>query len=140
VSKILIADDDVHLLRVMTIWLSRSGYDVLQARDGSEAIDAFREHRPPLVITDVNMPGMDGLEVARRMLAEATHPLGIIVLSCRCDVIGVSQMLGSDNVLHHGKPFSPSRLIADVRSLEARLSGSAPVEQRTREGVGARRG
>lgn len=123
-THILVCDDDIHLLRVMTLWLSRSGYQVLQARNGREALEVFREHQPRLVITDVNMPEIDGLEVVRRMLAEAADPIGVVVLSCRCDMIGVSRMLGSDTVVHHGKPFSPNRLISEVRTLEAKVSGS----------------
>jgi len=135
-TQILVADDDIHLLRVMTLWLERSGYQVLQARSGSEALELFRAYRPSLVITDVNMPGTDGLEAARQMLAEAAAPLGIIVLSCRCDMMGVADRLGSEHVLHHGKPFSPSRLISEVRSLQARLGASgkrAPAAADVRE-------
>jgi DNA-binding response OmpR family regulator len=121
---IVVADDDSHLLRVITLWLTRFGYDVQQARNGQELLELYRKHRPMLVVTDVNMPVMNGLDAARQILAEATAPVGIIVLSCRVDMIGVSDLLGSDHVIHHGKPFSPSRLIAEVRTLEQRVQNA----------------
>lgn len=126
---ILVADDDTHLLRVISLWLTRFGYEVQQARNGQELLELYRTHRPTLVVTDVNMPVMNGLDAARHILAEAAVPVGIIVLSCRVDMIGVSDLLGSDHVIHHGKPFSPSRLIAEVRTLEQRIlnARSSPV-------------
>lgn len=121
---ILVADDDRHLLRVITLWLTRFGYEVLTACDGQVLLDLYREHRPSLVVTDVNMPVVNGLDAARQILTEANSPVGIIVLSCRVDMIGVSDLLGSDNVIHHGKPFSPSRLLEEVRTLEKRIAAS----------------
>jgi len=130
---ILVADDDSHLLRVITLWLTRFGYEVQTASDGQALLELYRKHRPSLVVTDVNMPVMNGLDAARHILTEATSPVGIIVLSCRVDMIGVSDLLGSSHVIHHGKPFSPSRLIEEVRTLEKRIvaAGGAPVSSST---------
>lgn len=126
-TRILVAEDDAHLLRVLTMWLERNGFEVIQAPNGRVALEHFRRHQPRLLITDVNMPEMTGIELVQAVLNEARQPVGAIILSCRVDVIGIDQTLGDGNVIHHAKPFSPSRLIQEVRHLLESLDHKAPV-------------
>jgi two-component system OmpR family response regulator len=123
--RIVVAEDDVHLLRVISMWLERNGFEVLQARNGREGLDLVRRGRPDILITDVNMPEIDGVTLARTALEEAPHPLGVIVLSCRVDMVGIGAELGDERVLHHAKPFSPSRLIEEVQVLHRKITTRA---------------
>jgi DNA-binding response OmpR family regulator len=123
--RIVVAEDDVHLLRVISMWLERNGFEVHQARNGREGRNLVRRIRPDILITDVNMPEMDGVTLARTVLEEAPHPLGVIVLSCRVDMVGIGAELGDERVLHHAKPFSPSRLIEEVQGLHRKITTMA---------------
>ena len=123
--RIVVAEDDVHLLRVISMWLERNGFEVHQARNGREGQNLVRRIRPDILITDVNMPEMDGVTLARTVLEEAPHPPGVIVLSCRVDMVGIGAELGDERVLHHAKPFSPSRLIEEVQELHRKMTRMA---------------
>ena len=123
--RIVVAEDDVHLLRVISMWLERNGFEVHQARDGREGCNLVRRIQPDVLITDVNMPEMDGVTLARTVLEEAPRPLGVIVLSCRVDMVGIGAELGDERVLHHAKPFSPSRLIEEVQELHRKMTKMA---------------
>ena len=85
----------------------------------------MRRIQPDILITDVNMPEMDGVTLARTVLEEAPRPLGVIVLSCRVDMVGIGAELGDERVLHHAKPFSPSRLIEEVQELHRKITKRA---------------
>ncbi|HZS00426.1 MAG TPA: response regulator transcription factor [Chloroflexota bacterium] len=120
-AKILVVDDDPDLLDVVAYVLRRQQFAVVTAADGLQALDAFAREAPDLVILDVNMPGLDGFEVARRIRAVATTP--IIMLTVRsedADVVGALR-LGADEYVT--KPFSTSQLVARVQALLRRASG-----------------
>ncbi len=118
---ILAADDDEDILQLVAFRLGRSGYRVLEARDGEQALALAMEHEPDLAVLDVMMPKMDGLEVARRLrAAEATSRMPIIMLTARAqdaDVEG-GYDAGADDYLR--KPFSPKELRLRVQALLAR--------------------
>src|SRR3954453_24041845 len=118
---ILAADDDEDILQLVAFRLGRSGYRVLQARHGEEAIALATEHPPDLAVLDVGMPKMDGLEVARRLrAAEATKNIPIIMLTPRAqdpDAKGGFDA-GANDYLR--KPFSPKELRMRVQALLAR--------------------
>lgn len=121
-TRILIAEDDRHLQRVIGMWLERHGYEVRSAGDGKKALSIHRDWSPDILITDVNMPEMDGITLARALLDDPQCRTGIIILSCRVDMVGIGAELGDQRVIHHAKPFSPSRLIEEVESLCRKLT------------------
>jgi DNA-binding response OmpR family regulator len=118
---ILAADDDEDILQLVAFRLGRSGYRVLQAHDGEQALALAMEHEPDLAVLDVMMPKMDGFEVARRLrAAEATKSIPIIMLTARAqdsDVQGGFDA-GANDYLR--KPFSPKELRMRVQALLAR--------------------
>ena len=96
-TRILVVDDDADLLDVVSYVLQRRQFEVLTASNGVEALEVFQRERPDLVILDVNMPGLDGFEVCRRIRAQAATP--IIMLTVRnedSDVVGALR-LGADD-------------------------------------------
>ena len=118
---ILAADDDDDILQLVVFRLERSGYTVLQARDGQEALALAAEHRPDLAVLDVMMPKMDGFEVTRRLRADpATSRMPIIMLTARVQDADVQEGFdaGADDYLR--KPFSPQELRARVQAILGR--------------------
>lgn len=112
--RILIVDDEPQITRVLRASLASSGYDVLLARDGMEAFDLFRESAPDLVITDLVMPRMDGIELTRAIRGLGDTP--IVVLSVReQETMKVAALdEGADDYVT--KPFSMQELLARVRA------------------------
>ncbi len=121
--KMLVVDDDLELLGLIGFALRTAGYLTIEARDGAEALERFHAEQPDLVILDINLPGMDGFEVCRRMRAEGSTP--ILMLTVRNTeedhVYGLDQ--GADDYLT--KPFSPRTLLAHVRALLRRGNGES---------------
>jgi DNA-binding response OmpR family regulator len=115
---VLIADDDADILALVAFRLERSGYEVLQATDGEEALRLAVEESPDLAVLDVMMPKMDGYEVTRRLRDnEATSRLPIILLTARAQQSDVDQgmLAGADDYVK--KPFSPQDLRARVQAV-----------------------
>jgi DNA-binding response OmpR family regulator len=102
---ILVADDDEHILELVSLYLRRAGYQVVTARDGDEALAREKDHRPDLLILDVMMPGPDGLQVARALRQKGDVP--IVLLTARgSDVDKIAGLrLGADDYVT--KPFNP---------------------------------
>jgi len=121
-AQIVVAEDDVHLLRVVCLWLRRSHHIVHEARNGREALEAVRRHRPDVLVCDVNMPVMDGLALVASCAAEGLPRMGTLVLTSRCDQSQILDRLAEYGGALHPKPFSPSKLTAEVESI---LSGRA---------------
>jgi DNA-binding response OmpR family regulator len=118
---ILAADDDEDILQLIVFRLERSGYTVLQARDGAEAFTLALEHRPDLAVLDGLMPKMDGFELTRRLRAEpATSRMPIILLTARVQDGDVQEGFeaGADDYIR--KPFSPQELRARVQAIIGR--------------------
>jgi DNA-binding response OmpR family regulator len=118
---ILAADDDEDILELVTFRLERSGYTVVQARDGEEAFQLAREKQPDLAVLDVMMPKMDGFELTRRLRAdETTSRIPIILLTARAQDADLQQGFdaGADDYIR--KPFSPQELRARVQSILGR--------------------
>ena len=116
---ILAADDDPDIRELVTFRLERSGYTVLQAADGEEALALALEHTPDLAV--LMMPKMDGFEVVRRLRAEeSTKRMPIIMLTARAQDSDVEEGFesGADDYLR--KPFSPQELRARVQSILGR--------------------
>ncbi|HEY0312350.1 MAG TPA: response regulator transcription factor [Allosphingosinicella sp.] len=113
--KILIVDDDPHIREVLSFALGKAGMETSEAGDGEAALAAVGRARPDLVVLDINMPRMDGLEVCRRLRAEGDLP--ILFLSSRDDEIDrvVGLELGADDYVV--KPFSPREVVARVGAI-----------------------
>jgi two-component system alkaline phosphatase synthesis response regulator PhoP len=122
-KKILVVDDDVKIVELVKLYLLREGYTVLTAYEGNEALRMAREYRPDLMVLDIMLPGMDGLEICRKIRAESTIP--IILLTAKTtetDKIGGLD-LGADDYV--SKPFSPKELVARIRAVFRRLPEDA---------------
>ena len=123
--KILVVDDDLELAGLIGYALRQAGYLVVEAADGQAALDAFERESPALVILDVNLPRLDGLEVCRRIRAESRVPIMMLtVRSAEEDQVGALD-LGADDYLT--KPFSPRTLLARVRALLRRAGDERPA-------------
>jgi DNA-binding response OmpR family regulator len=121
-ATILIIEDEPELVRILSAYLEKNGYTVLSASRGDTGLQTWENRRPDLVILDLNLPGMDGLEVARRIRRQADTP--ILMLTARVEetdqVLGLE--LGADDYLP--KPFSPRVVVAHVRALLRRSETS----------------
>ena len=123
-TRLLVADDDADILSLVQIVLETAGYDVLAAQDGAQAVELALAHRPALVILDVMMPRVDGLEAVRRLRAEAGfETLPIILLTARVADADVSAGLEAGATEYLRKPFSPQELRERVAAALAATSG-----------------
>jgi two-component system, OmpR family, KDP operon response regulator KdpE len=113
-AKILVVDDEPQIRRMMRVTLSGSGYQVFEARSGEDALDKFRTHLPDLVILDLNMPGMDGLEVCREI--RSTSEVPIIVLTVRNAEQEKVRALDAGADDYVTKPFGIPELLARIRA------------------------
>lgn len=123
-ARIIVAEDDAHISRVICLWLKRNGHEVIAAEDGARALELIRLHRPELLVTDVNMPSMDGLDLLRTVRDESLMERPAIVLTSRCDQTEIEARARSLGAVVHPKPFSPMRL---MEAVAAALKGSASV-------------
>jgi two-component system KDP operon response regulator KdpE len=125
VSRILVVDDEEQILRALRRALVARGYEVVTAVDGEDAIAEAEAARPDLVVLDLNLPGIDGMEVCRRLRSWMRAP--ILILSVREDEAGKVRALdlGADDYLT--KPFGVDELLARVRAL---LRRARPKESR----------
>jgi two-component system alkaline phosphatase synthesis response regulator PhoP len=124
-QKILVVDDELDIVKVVRAYLEQSGFRVITAGDGQLALAAFRHERPDLVILDLNLPLIDGLDVCRTIRRESNTP--VIMLTARVEetdrLIGLE--IGADDYIV--KPFSPREVVARVRTV-LRRSTSAPEQ------------
>ena len=122
--RVLVVDDEPKIVDVVRDYLVDAGYAVSVAGDGATALAHARAQPPDLVVLDLGLPGIDGLDVARQLQA-ADPPVPIIMLTARSDevdrVLGLE--LGADDYLV--KPFSPRELVARVRAVLRRTAGAA---------------
>ena len=118
---ILVVDDEAKITQLARDYLERNGFGVITAADGTTALAAARRDRPDLIVLDLNLPGMDGLDVCRTLRRESSVP--IIMLTARVEemdrLIGLE--LGADDYIT--KPFSPREFVARVRAVLRRVQG-----------------
>jgi two-component system, OmpR family, alkaline phosphatase synthesis response regulator PhoP len=126
VARILVVDDEPKIVQLVRDYLERAGFAVSTARDGNEALMRAHQERPDLIVLDLGLPQLDGLEVTRRLRRDSGVP--IIMLTARHEetdkVVGLE--LGADDYVT--KPFSPRELEARVRAVLRRQAGAADAE------------
>jgi DNA-binding response OmpR family regulator len=126
VARILVVDDEPKIVQLVRDYLERAGFAVSTARDGNEALMRAHQERPDLIVLDLGLPDLDGLEITRRLRRDSGVP--IIMLTARDDetdkVVGLE--LGADDYVT--KPFSPRELTARVRAVLRRHAGDADAE------------
>ena len=130
IMEILVVDDDINILRIASLYLRKEGYTVRTAQSGPDALEAFRQKVPDLVLLDVMLPGMDGFEVLKALRTTSSAP--VIMLTTKSDtadkVVGLE--LGADDYMV--KPFEPSELLARIKAVIRRFkpegSAAAPRE------------
>ena len=112
---ILVVDDDRKIVDLVTLYLKRDGYRVLPAYDGREALDVARTRHPDLVVLDLLLPELDGLDVCRLLRAESRVPIIMLTARSTDDDKLVGLNLGADDYL--AKPFNPRELVARIRAV-----------------------
>jgi len=125
-GTVVVVDDEPNIADLVDLYLAREGFRVLKAGTGEAGLQAVKDHRPRLVVLDVGLPDVDGLEVCKRL--RATSQIPVIFLTARDSevdrVLGLE--LGGDDYLT--KPFSPAELVARVKAVLRRVDGGPAVE------------
>jgi two-component system, OmpR family, alkaline phosphatase synthesis response regulator PhoP len=131
-QRILVVEDEMQIARNLRDYLEVAGFEVTVVADGSAALASARGERPDLVVLDLGLPGLDGLDVARELRRTSTTP--IVMLTARGEesdrIVGLE--LGADDYLV--KPFSPKELVARVRAVLRRTTGTAAGAEVLRAG------
>lgn len=124
-GDILVVDDEASVVEVVALYLKREGFTVRVARDGRSALNAIREQLPALVVLDLMLPEIDGLEIVRRLRDDATSDVPVIMLTARRQetdrIYGLE--LGADDYVT--KPFSPAELVSRVKAVLRRVQGGS---------------
>ena len=133
-QKILVVDDEVQIVRVVRSYLEQANYDVVTASNGQQALFLARDEKPDLVVLDISMPKMDGLEFTRRIRSELPG-IASIMLTARVEemdrILGLE--LGADDYVT--KPFSPRELVSRVRAVLRRGQSTSVREEILRIGA-----
>ena len=123
-GDILVVDDEASVVEVVTLYLQREGFQVRVARDGRQALAAIREQLPALVVLDLMLPAVDGLEIMRRLRDDLASDVPVIMLTARRQetdrIYGLE--LGADDYVT--KPFSPAELVSRVKAVLRRAGSS----------------
>jgi two-component system alkaline phosphatase synthesis response regulator PhoP len=126
-KKVLVVDDDVKTVELVKLYLNRDGYRVLTAYNGNDALQIARESHPDLIVLDLMLPGMNGLDVCRTLRAESDVPIIMLTALTTDDDRLAGLDLGADDYVT--KPFSPRELAARVRAVLRRLPGERGPEK-----------
>ena len=125
-KKILIIDDEAKIVEICQDYLKAAGFSVITSLDGQGGLDKARREKPDLILLDLMLPGMDGLDICRELRKEANTP--IIMLTARVEetdkLIGLE--IGADDYIT--KPFSPREMVARVRTVLRRVQGDPAAE------------
>lgn len=117
-SKILVCDDEPHIVHVVSTKLRNGGFDVVTAADGEEALNAAREHKPDLLITDYQMPYLSGLELCVKLRSDPeTRSIPVIMLTARGFSLGEDDLKDTSIQKVLPKPFSPREVLHSVQAI-----------------------
>ena len=125
-SRVLVVDDDPALAEMLTIVLRGEGFDTAVVADGTRALPAVRELRPDVVLLDLMLPGMNGIDVCRAIRGESGVP--IVMLTAKSDTVDIVLGLESGADDYIVKPFKPKELVARIRA-RVRRTETEPAEQ-----------
>ncbi len=132
VRKILVVDDEPQIVRVLKGYLENAGFRVISSMDGKNALAIFTKENPEFIILDLNLPGMDGLEICRRIREVSNAP--ILMLTARSEeadkIVGLE--LGADDYIV--KPFSPREIVARVRTILRRVYSDKSISETIQAG------
>jgi two-component system, OmpR family, alkaline phosphatase synthesis response regulator PhoP len=126
-KKVLVVDDDAKTVELVKLYLNRDGYRVITSGDGNEALRMARESFPDLIVLDLMLPGMSGLEICRTLREESDVPIIMLTALTTDDDRLKGLDLGADDYVT--KPFSPRELAARVRAVLRRLPGERGPEK-----------
>jgi CheY-like chemotaxis protein len=126
-KKILIVDDEPHMLRVTELSLRKGGFELVIGRNGRQALELAARERPDVIVMDVVMPELDGLAALAQLKAHPeTAGIPVIMLTARGQTVARQQAETSGAALYLTKPFSPSQLLAEVQHLLAAGGPAGP--------------
>ena len=125
-GRVLVVDDDTALSEMLGIVLKGEGFEAVFCANGEDALGAFREHKPNLVLLDLMLPGLDGIDVCRLIRAESGVP--IVMLTAKSDTIDIVVGLESGADDYVVKPFKPKELVARVRARLRRPPDDLPEQ------------
>jgi two-component system alkaline phosphatase synthesis response regulator PhoP len=121
-KRVLVVEDEIKIARLVRDYLRQAGFEVLEAADGAAALTLARAEKPDMIVLDLGLPGMDGLDVTRSLRATSSVP--IIMLTARSEetdrIVGLE--LGADDYVT--KPFSPKELVARIRAVLRRADAT----------------
>jgi two-component system, OmpR family, response regulator MtrA len=123
-GTVLVVDDDTALAEMLTIVLNNEGFETVVCGSGDKALGMFREERPDIVLLDLMLPGMDGVDVCKAIRAESGVP--IVMLTAKNDTVDIVVGLESGADDYIVKPFKPKELVARIRARLRRLGEEAP--------------
>lgn len=123
---ILVVDDDAAIAEMLSLVLHGEGFDTIVVGDGLEAVESAREHNPDLVLLDVMLPGMNGVDVCKKIREFSSTP--IIMLTARTDTVDIVLGLESGADDYMSKPFKPKELVARVRARLRRTPEDTPEQ------------
>ena len=131
-KRVLVVEDEIKIARLVRDYLHQAGFEVLEAADGAAALSLVRAERPDMVVLDLGLPGMDGLDVTRALRTVSSVP--IIMLTARSEetdrIVGLE--LGADDYVT--KPFSPKELVARIRAVLRRADATVGGGEMIRAG------
>ena len=135
-TRILVADDEDRIREIVRSYLESDGFEVAEARDGEQTLRTARDWKPDLVVLDVMMPELDGIEVLRRLRTASNVP--VILLTARAEEVDtlVGLSVGADDYV--AKPFSPRELVARIKTVlrrADRATGAFEADRLTFEGL-----
>jgi DNA-binding response OmpR family regulator len=126
-EDILVVDDEASVVEVVGLYLRREGFLVRSASNGREALESIHDQPPALVVLDVMLPEIDGIEIIRRLRGDRQNNIPVIMLTARGQEVDriYGLELGADDYIT--KPFSPAELVARVKAVLRRTSGGSPL-------------
>ncbi len=117
-AKILIADDEIFMIRLLELTFKKGGYEIVSCRDGREALATAATARPQLIVLDVMMPDLDGLGALRQLKENlTTKDIPVVVLSAKGHALTKVEAELAGAALFLTKPFSPNQLLGEVRKI-----------------------